>query len=420
LAAGAPGKASANEKGSSSTKEAAATAKGAGAPGKAPANEEGSSSKKAAAATVKGAVQAQTAEPRRRLQPRPRALRRQRLPSDNDSEDYHDDADSSGWSSASSDDEDSHDDGDDKTTYTPPSRERMEALVKKHVHRPPVPVLVGLMQLRGWKAAIRDMMSPESMAEAGTGLACLDKGMAYKKRGPGCRIIRRFVCNEKGVFDDKVLKDRSPWLFDFIQTLMEEKGFTNVALQKMTAQEWHCDPHAKSAPAGELHVLLTVDGADHSLGLSSSKYMQSLAQSYRVWEEGSAAVKLKEEDIDNVLLVPRPRDGLPLQAVDQELFAGLDLDFEHQTRRKGETLNRIVPVHAGVTGSYKSDSNSLDPFWRTASEFAQLRLSRELEFKKDGVVVSTTLLANMKDTAEEAARAVECACLWKTAGCVGW
>jgi hypothetical protein len=71
---------------------------------------------------------------------------------------------------------------------------------------------------------------------------------------------------------------------------MEEKGFTNVALQKMTAQEWHCDPHAKSAPAGELHVLLTVDGADHSLGLSSSKYMQSLAQSYRVWEEGSAAV----------------------------------------------------------------------------------------------------------------------------------
>ena len=152
--------------------------------------------------------------------------------------------------------------------------------------------------------------------------------------------------------------------------------------------------------------------------------MQCLDERYRVGRSGSgqggtASVKLQENELDYVLLLPRAR-RLPLQAVDQELFAGLDLDFEHQTRRKGETLNRIVPVHAGVTGSYKSDSNSLDPFWRTASEFAQLRLSRELEFKKDGVVVSTTLLANMKDTAEEAARAVECACLWKTAGCVGW
>ena len=59
--------------------------------------------------------------------------------------------DASCWSSEYSDNEDSDDDGDDKTTYTPPSRERMQA--NHHVHQPPVPKTVVLMGLRGWKTA---------------------------------------------------------------------------------------------------------------------------------------------------------------------------------------------------------------------------------------------------------------------------
>jgi hypothetical protein len=56
---------------------------------------------------------------RRRLQPRPRALRRERLPS----------------LSA-------------PTVYTPPARKRIQELVEQHVHRPRVPDTVQLMSLR--------------------------------------------------------------------------------------------------------------------------------------------------------------------------------------------------------------------------------------------------------------------------------
>ena len=58
----------------------------------------------------------------------------------------------------------------------PPSRDRMQALVQRHVHRPLVPKTVKLMGLRGWQNGIRDVMSAEAMRAAGTGLACLDKG----------------------------------------------------------------------------------------------------------------------------------------------------------------------------------------------------------------------------------------------------
>ena len=97
-------------------------------------------------------------------------------------------------------------------------RERMQALVERHVHRPLVPKTVKLMRLIEWKDGIRNVMSAEGMRAAGTGLACLDKGMA--KEG-GFRVIRRFVRNAKAVFEDPVLLEHSPLLFDFLKTLME-------------------------------------------------------------------------------------------------------------------------------------------------------------------------------------------------------
>ena len=86
----------------------------------------------------------------------------------------------------------------------------------------------------------------------------------------GFRIIRRFGRNAQGVLEDPVLLERSPWLFQFLKTLMQLYGFENVAMQRMIAQDYHCDPHAKSAPADELHILLTVNGRDHCFGLSLS------------------------------------------------------------------------------------------------------------------------------------------------------
>jgi hypothetical protein len=173
------------------------------------------------------------------------------------------------------------------------------------------------------------------------------------------------------VFDDKVLQDYSPWLFDFIKTLVEQFSFENVALQRMTAQQMHCDPHAKSAPADELHILLTVDGTDHCLGFSSSNKIRNLDDRYRVCRSGSgggsAAVKIQENQLDDALLLPRAGE-LPLQAVGQALLAGLDLGFEAQTNKEGVTLNRIVCVHGGVPGSRKPDSKSLDALWMSSSE----------------------------------------------------
>ena len=216
--------------------------------------------------------------------------------------------------------------------YTPPSRERMQALVERHVHQPPVHKTVKLMGLRGWNNGINNVISAQAMREAGTGLACLDKGMAD---GGGFRIIRRFVRNTQGVFDDKVLRQHSPLLFDFLKTLMEHFSFENVAMHRMTAQDMHCDPHAKFAPADEMHILLTVNGADHCFALGSSEEIRNLDDRYRTWrcssgKNGSAAVKLQENKIDDALLLPRACER-PLQDVEQALLAGLDRDFEAQT-----------------------------------------------------------------------------------------
>jgi hypothetical protein len=252
-------------------------------------------------------------------------------------------------------------------------------------------------------------MSAEGMRAAGTGLACLDKGMANEG---GLRIIRRFVRNTKGVLEDTVLSERSPLLFEFLKTLMQLHGFENVALQRMTAQDYHCDPHAKSAPAKELHILLTVNGSDHSssyhcFGLSTSPKIPEIDDRYRTWDcssgsKGSAAVKVQEKELNDVFLLPRAGER-PLQAVDQALLAGRDFDFE--TQKGGPTLKRIVTLHAGVSGSH--ESKSLDDFWKSSRQMQTLRESCKKEFNKKGVEVSDTMLANFRGTPEAAACALE-------------
>jgi hypothetical protein len=211
---------------------------------------------------------------------------------------------------------------------------------------------------------------------------------------------------------NEVLQVYSPLLFDFIKTLMKQFSFKN-ALQRMTAQQMHCDPYAKLAPADELHILLTVDGTDHCLGLSSSHKIQSLDTRYRLWHNGSGGIcsaavrlKLQENKLDDALLLPRAGDR-PLQAVEQALLAGLDRDFDAQTNQEGVTLKRIVCVHGGVPGSRKSNSKSLDAFWTSGRNLEQIRMSRERKFEHEGVEVSTTLLANFRGTPEAAAQALE-------------
>ena len=211
------------------------------------------------------------------------------------------------------------------------------------------------------------------------------------------------------VFKDPVLLEHSPLLFDFLKTLMEDFGFENVALQRMTAQDMHCDPRAKSAPADELHLsLLTLNGSDHSFGVSSSQQIQELADRYRTWccssgKKGSVAVKVTANQHDDVFLLPRA-DKLPLLAVEQELLGGRDRVFETQ-HKTNPALKRIVPLHAGVPRSRKSVS--LDAFWMSSREIADLRNRRKEEFRKQGAIVSTTMLANFRGTPQAAAHALE-------------
>jgi hypothetical protein len=83
------------------------------------------------------------------------------------------------------------------------------------------------------------------------------------------------------------------------------------------------------------------------------------------------------------LLLPRAGER-PLQAVEQALLAGSDCDFEAQTNKEVMNLKSIVSVH----------------------DLELLRMSREREFKDQGVEVSTTLLANFRGTPE----AAQCPC----------
>ena len=84
-----------------------------------------------------------------------------------------------------------------------------------------------------------------------------------------------------------------------------------------------------------------------------------------------------------------------------------NFETKHETNPEGATvaLKRIVPLHAGVPGSRKS--GSMDAFWMTSREIADLRNRRKEEFRKQGAIVSTTMLANFRGTPEASAHALE-------------
>ena len=297
-----------------------------------------------------------------------------------------------------------HHDGMPKTLrgYTAPSHDEIMKLANHGVLQPPVPVVVKLMSLRSWELEIIYVMGEEGMAAAGKGLARIDKGMADKKQG--LRLVRNFVRNQDGKFVDSDLEHHAPLLFALVKILMEKYDFQHVALQKLTAQMFHCDPHARNATSErdekECHFLLTVNGF-HSFCLSTSRQIQTMAERFRTWKGGGCgAHKIKAEDLDDVLFMDRGGE-LPLQLVKQSLLGGRPGDSE-------DSKACVIPIHAGVPWSIKSGSG--DPAWMTPQEFGDRVQARKQAFQKkggNGISASTSLLANYPGTQQDAAKALE-------------
>jgi len=122
--------------------------------------------------------------------------------------------------------------------------------------------------------------------------------------------------------------------------------------------------------------------------------------------------KIKVVQLDDILLMPRNGE-LPLQVVRQSLLGGLD-PFAGES----DWGPRVIPIHAGVPCSIKTDSGDPVHHWMTSEKFGELVQARKQAFQEKGgpgVPVSTTLLANHLGTQAGAAAAVEHAAtvVWK-------
>jgi hypothetical protein len=129
-----------------------------------------------------------------------------------------------------------------------------------------------------------------------------------------------------------------------------------------------------------------------------------MKQRFRTWKGGGCgANKIKEKHLDGILLMPRDGER-PLQVVCQSILGGFDPhagDLEDS-----EAL--VIPIHAGVPWSIKSDSG--DPVWMTPQEFVDRVQARKQAFQETGgpgVPMSTSLLANYLGTQEKAAKSLE-------------
>ena len=96
-------------------------------------------------------------------------------------------------------------------------------------------------------------------------------------------------------------------LYALLKILMEEHDFQDIACQKMNGQDPHCDPHAHDAkPENEgkdCHVLITMQ-EEHSLAVSSSSLIQALGERFKTWKGGRASVKVGDEQLDDIYLIP--------------------------------------------------------------------------------------------------------------------
>ena len=99
----------------------------------------------------------------------------------------------------------------------------------------------------------------------------------------------------------------------------------------------------------------------------------------------------------------------------QLLLGGFD-PFPHAGDLEDSEAS-VIPIHAGVPWSIKSDSG--DPVWMTPQEFVDRVQTRKQAFQETGgpgVPVSTSLLANYLGTQEKAAKSLEDAAtlVWQT------
>ena len=128
-----------------------------------------------------------------------------------------------------------------------------------------------------------------------------------------------------------------------------------------------------------------------------------MADRFKTWKGGGCgAKKIKEKHLDGILLMERGGEW-PLQVVTQSLLGGFGYAGDSE-----DSKACVIPIHAGVPWSIKSDSG--DPAWMTPKEFGVRVQARKKAFQQKGgpgVPVSTSLLANYLGTQEEAAKALE-------------
>ena len=117
--------------------------------------------------------------------------------------------------------------------YTAPSHSAMENLVNRFVHQPHMPNLAKLLGMELWSEGMIYMMSLKGLSEAPEGCARFDKGFADEGM---YRVLRNITRDEKGNYVDPDLEKNAPLQFALLSIIMENHGFSDVAIQDLVYQ----------------------------------------------------------------------------------------------------------------------------------------------------------------------------------------
>jgi hypothetical protein len=281
-------------------------------------------------------------------------------------------------------------------SYTPPSHKTIEDLCRRAIHQPDIPSLTMLMDSVEWQQGINNLMSVELMAAAGFGLARMDKGKSTKNE---MRILRNIVLDPiTGKLIDNVLQQCAPMQFELFKILMEKYDFQDVTCQKMDGQEPHCDPRAHDGKpeneGNDCHVLITMQ-EEHNLLVSTSSKIQVLGDRFKTWPGRRASVKVGDEQLDDIYIIPRQGER-PFMAIHQWLLGG---------NTTGASSEEPVTLHAGLSFGIPGTGNR----WITPQQLIQIKRARAQEFRRvrgPGIKASVSMLANFLGTPEAAAEAV--------------
>ena len=220
------------------------------------------------------------------------------------------------------------------------------------------------------------------------------------------RVLRNITRNEKGNYVDPDLEKNAPLQFALLSNIMKNQGFSDVAIQDLVYQLFHCDPYAHAAVLEEAanccHVLMTWDGG-HNFAVSSSHLIRDLDMRFHSWKSSSggnrrAAVKVEADDLDDVLLIPR-QGKTPFQAIPQCFVGG---------NTTGASPETIFPIHAGSP----SDTVDVGKHWLSSQKYGQLIQDRYRAFRKPngpGTAKSSCFVGNFHGTPEDAEAIVESA-----------